>query len=275
MGTIQNKCEFAGSVTRKSALLLFSFAFSMFLHGNIAYGQSDSVSDTEIERHRAQCMSLDMDGCRALAAANQRRYNRPAVSVESLRAACYEESDDACIGFTTRYSELESEDRDYSELVSLLLLNCENGHIESCRKAANHFSMGLGVAQDRERALEMVEYSCENDNLSACVSIASGQLQSASNSEERGHALGALATGCEMGSTYACTALAFQYRSDWLNVEQDLALAQQYESQLCALGGDGDCFRFASRYLRGEEAARGVELLALSCAADSGPSCAA
>jgi uncharacterized protein len=148
---------------------------------------------------------------------------------------------------------------------------CETGDWFACAEVGHMYASGVGVAEDRVRAVELFRRACDGAEPEGCLQLGRAYLDGAGVAPNAAYGLSLLASACEHVNGEACFRLAVQYATG-TSVAKSTARAAELFGAACEHGTVIACTRLAALYTRGDGVAKDVEraarLYARAC--DSG-----
>lgn len=106
-------------------------------------------------------------------------------------------------------------------------VECSSGKAISCRIAGNLHYGGLGVAQDRARAIPLFERACDLGESLGCFSAGSGYAEGDGVATDVVKAVRLFERGCDLQLSLSCVHAGQSYR-DGLGVEKDRKTAKLF-----------------------------------------------
>lgn len=133
------------------------------------------------------------------------------------------------------------------------MAQCERGNAASCRKAANDYSEGMGVARDRKIALELAVKSCDGGDKGGCSMREWVRITLDKNkaNEDWQRSYNLWDENCASGDAMACLLYGNAlFRGN--HIEKNVPKAVSLFKRACDAGFDPGCNNLGVRYLEGE-----------------------
>ena len=164
------------------------------------------------------------------------------------------------------------------EQAALLGTSCDKNDAESCYRLAVLYFCGIGVIDDRPRAVDLAARACASGSIDACNEAGLMCLQGVVPGKPDGRrALSFLQPACDEGSVSACSNLGMLYRVGSSGVFRDDGRAQELFDKACNGNNIPACVNLGLMYARGEGVTRDVHkaetLFKKACDSGNVPAC--
>lgn len=128
---------------------------------------------------------------------------------------------------------------------------CNDGNAASCYQLALAYRYGMGVLDDIDMTVDLLNKACDGGWSTGCVSLGSLYRSGRHVPKDETRAARMFKQGCELRDAGACALVAGLYR-EGIGVAKDNKQRAAYLEKACLAGGALDCMNVGSLYERGD-----------------------
>lgn len=201
----------------------------------------------------------------------------PSIASGLYWAACMLKRPEACTTLAKRYDEGVGVSQDRDRALALHTEACIQGSLSGCASLVKKREAGVQVGDALSNALAEYRKRCETNDAHWCGKLGMLYMSSSDGSSvDLARASQAFERSCELGEFQSCGMLAF-LAANGVGMEKDLAKAARLYQRACN-GADLDtCVKLGELYARGEgvspDRARAIELFTRACDGGKGEGC--